>query len=89
MVILEMADSHSSCLLCHFVWAHCVIIYVFPDEGFDLGFFGWGTYITVSYEVAYFALIIILYREQQLAHTESLFYSRLLMGLHNKSNPAC
>lgn len=37
-----MADSHSSCLLCHFVWAHCVIIYVFPDEGFDLFFFGGG-----------------------------------------------
>lgn len=42
MVILEMADSHSSCLLCHFVWAHCVIIYVFPDEGFDLFFLGGG-----------------------------------------------
>lgn len=84
-----MADSHSSCLLCHFVWAHCVIIYVFTDEGFDLGVFGWGTCITVSYEVAYFSLIIRLHREQQLAHTESLFYSRLLMGLHNKSNPAC
>lgn len=86
-----MADSHSSCLLCHFVWAHCVIIYVFPDEGFDLFFFGWGTYITVSYEVAYFslALALSLSLSQQLPHTESLFYSRLLMGLHNKSNPAC
>lgn len=60
MVILEMADSHSSCLLYHFVWAHCVIIYVFPDEGFDLFFFGWGTYITVSYEVAYFSLALTL-----------------------------
>lgn len=51
----------------------------------------WGTYITVSYEVAYFslALSLSLSLSQQLPHTESLFYSRLLMGLHNKSNPAC